>query len=118
MVFNGDDEVKMRIENRDGEVKMRIENRDGEVKMWTENGDGDVVYFSRNYCGSATKFDGEVAASPCRNYRAKQVSMPQPGRCQGFGGTITQIVVFRAIELKPLSPIQLACNREAFSISI
>jgi len=41
-------------------------------------------------------------------YRAKQVSMPQPGRCQGFGGAITQIVVFRAIKLKPLSPIQLA----------
>ena len=44
--------------------------------------------------------------------------MPQPGRCQGFGETTTQIVIFRAIELKPLSPIQLACNREAFSISI
>jgi hypothetical protein len=38
-------------------------------------------------------------------YRAKQVSMSQPGRCQGFGGATTQIVVFRAIELKPLSPI-------------
>jgi len=44
--------------------------------------------------------------------------MPQPGRCQGFGGATTQIVIFRAIELKPLPPIQLACNREAFSISI
>jgi len=53
-----------------------------------------------------------------RSYRAKQVSMPQLGRCQGFGGAITQIVVFRAIELKPLSPIQLACNCKAFSISI
>jgi len=53
-----------------------------------------------------------------RFYRAKQVSMPQPGRCQGFGGAITQIVVFRAIELKPLSSVQLACNREAFSIFV
>jgi len=34
--------------------------------------------------------------------------MPQPGRCQGFGETITQIIVFRAIELKPLLSIQLA----------
>jgi len=51
-------------------------------------------------------------------YRAKQVSMPQPGRCQDFGGATTQIVVFRAIELKSLSPVQLACNREAFNISI
>jgi len=42
-------------------------NGDGEVKMWIENGDEDVVYFSRNYCGSAIKFDGEVAASPCRS---------------------------------------------------
>jgi hypothetical protein len=42
------------------------------------------------------------------SYRAKQVSMPQPGRCQGFGGAITQIVVFRAIELKSLLPVQLA----------
>jgi len=41
------------------------------------------------------------------DYRAKQVSMPQPGRCQGFGEAITQIVIFRAIELKPLSPVQL-----------
>jgi len=40
-------------------------------------------------------------------YRAKQVSMPQSGRCQGFGGATTQIVVFRAIELKPLLPVQL-----------
>jgi len=55
---------------------------------------------------------------PQKYYRAKQVSMPQPGRCQGFGGVTTQIVVFRAIELKSLSSIQLACNREAFSISI
>jgi hypothetical protein len=44
--------------------------------------------------------------------------MPQPGRCQGFNRVITQIVVFRAIELKPLLSIQLACNRKAFSISI
>jgi hypothetical protein len=51
-------------------------------------------------------------------YRAKQVSMPQPGRCQGFGAAITQIVVFRAIELKSLLPVQLACNREAFSIFV
>jgi hypothetical protein len=42
-------------------------NGGDEVKMWTENRDENVVYFSRNYCGSATKFDGEVAASPCRN---------------------------------------------------
>jgi len=39
------------------------------------------------------------------HYRAKQVSMSQPGRCQGFGGATTQIVVFRAIELKPLLPV-------------
>jgi dihydroxyacid dehydratase/phosphogluconate dehydratase len=38
-------------------------------------------------------------------YRAKQVSMPQPGRCQGFGGATTQIVVFRAIKLKSLLSI-------------
>ena len=44
--------------------------------------------------------------------------MPQPGRCQDFDEATTQIVIFRAIELKPLSPVQLACNREAFSISI
>jgi len=42
------------------------------------------------------------------HYRAKQVSMPQPGRCQGFGEVITQIVIFRAIELKSFSSIQLA----------
>jgi len=39
------------------------------------------------------------------SYRAKQVSMSQPGRCQGFGKTITQIVVFRATELKSLLSI-------------
>jgi len=44
--------------------------------------------------------------------------MPQLGRCQGFDETITQIVIFRAIELKPLSPVQLACNREAFNIFV
>jgi len=44
--------------------------------------------------------------------------MSQPRGRQVFGGAITQIVVFRAIELKPLLPVQLACNREAFSISI
>jgi len=44
--------------------------------------------------------------------------MSQPRGRQVFGGTITQIVVFRAIELKPLLFVQLACNREAFSISI
>jgi len=37
-----------------------------------------------------------------------QVSMPQPARCQGFGGVTTQIMVFRAIELKPLPLVQLA----------
>jgi len=41
-------------------------------------------------------------------YRAKQVSMSQSGRCQGFDEIITQIVIFRAIELKSLSSIQLA----------
>jgi len=40
-------------------------------------------------------------------YRAKQVSMPQPGGCQDFGGPTTQIMVFRAIELKPSSPVEL-----------
>jgi len=44
--------------------------------------------------------------------------MSQLGRCQGFEYAITQIVVFRAIELKPLLFVQLACNREAFSKSI
>jgi len=42
------------------------------------------------------------------DYRAKQVSMSQPGRCQGFDEIITQIVVFRAIELKSLLLVQLA----------
>ncbi len=46
-MFNGDDEIKMRIENRD------------------EN----VVYFLRNYCGNATKFDGEmIALDRLRNF--------------------------------------------------
>jgi len=49
-------------------------------------------------------------------YRAKLVSWPQPGRRQGFGDPTTQMMVFRAIQLKPLSPIQLTCNFEAFSI--
>ncbi len=35
-------------------------------------------------------------------YGAKQVSVPQPGRRQSFDGHITQIMVFRAIELKSL----------------
>jgi len=72
-----------------------------------------------------TEWSGEVDEKTGRKvdvglrvYRAKQVSMSQPGRCQGFGEATTQIVVFRAIELKPLPPVQLACNREAFSISI
>jgi len=38
-------------------------------------------------------------------YRAKQVSMSQPGRCQGFDEIITQIVIFRAIKLKSLLSI-------------
>jgi len=37
-----------------------------------------------------------------------QISMSQPARCQGFGGIITQIIVFRAIKLKSLLSIQLA----------
>jgi hypothetical protein len=45
--------------------------------------------------------------------------MPQPrGLRQVFGGPTTQIMVFRAIQLKPLPPIQLIYNRKAFSISI
>jgi len=51
-------------------------------------------------------------------YRAKQISAPRPKRRQGFGGPTTQIMVFRAIELKPLSSIQLICNCKVFSIYI
>jgi hypothetical protein len=49
-----------------------------------------------------------VGAYMIIDYRAKQVSMSQPGRCQGFGEAITQIVIFRAIKLKPLLSVQLA----------
>ncbi len=48
-------------------------------------------------------------------YRAEQVSMSQPRGRQVFGGPITQIMIFRAIQLKSLSPIQLTCNREVFN---
>ena len=48
-------------------------------------------------------------------YRAEQVSMPQPRGRQVFGGPITQIMVFRAIQLKSLLPVQLTCNRKVFS---
>ncbi len=41
-------------------------------------------------------------------YRAEQVSMPQSQGRQDFGDFITQIMVFRAIEFKPLPSIQLA----------
>jgi len=67
---------------------------------------------------SRRKSPTESDKSDCDVYRTKQVSMSQPGRCQGFDGATIQIVVFRAIELKSLLSIQLACNRKAFSIFI
>jgi len=51
-----------------------------------------------------------------RVYRAKLVSWSQPGRRQVFGDPTTQIMVFRAIQLKPLLPVQLICNCKVFSI--
>jgi len=48
-MFNGDDEIK-----------MRIENRDDKIKMWIENRDEDIVYFLRNYCDNVIKFDEKI----------------------------------------------------------
>jgi hypothetical protein len=43
-----------------------------------------------------------------QEYRAEQVSMSQPRGRQVFGGPTIQIMVFRAIQLKPLLPVQLS----------
>ncbi len=60
---------------------------------------------------SSQSFSLKEASSsnpPIHLYRAEQVSMPQPRGRQVFGGPITQIMVFRAIQLKPLLSVQLA----------